>query len=197
MPLCCLKLFDQNMNIWHFLIWMLYFLSDQPTPKRLKKGSEEKKRSDIEKHSLKVPCQCSKGCLSRINELHRIKIWTDFWDLPDYDCRRSFIYQQLERKPTKGHSEHTTRNNFVSYYFKDENGLRQSLQNFLLIYPGIRSWQFSNKIINAIDTAWITTCAAGCSWWKTWITLLRSQPYNTAHWKVQSSSSPLPKSTCS
>ena len=44
------------------------------TPKRLKKGTAEKRRHDLRKHALKVPCGCTKQCIIGIPQLQRIRI---------------------------------------------------------------------------------------------------------------------------
>ena len=41
-----------------------------------------------------------------IPQLHRIRIWTESWNLKDYDTRRAFMYQLIERKPVHGNNEH-------------------------------------------------------------------------------------------
>ena len=97
------------------------------TPKRLRKGTAEKKLHDLQQHALKAPCDCTKQCLIKIPQLHRIRIWTEFWNLRDYDARRSSMYQLIERKPIKGNNEHRARNNFISYYFKNKDGVRQKV----------------------------------------------------------------------
>ena len=75
------------------------------TPKRLKKSTAEKRRHDLRKYALKVPCRCTKQCIIRILQLQRIRIWTEFWNLKDYDTRRAFMYQLIERKPVQGNNE--------------------------------------------------------------------------------------------
>ena len=75
------------------------------TPKRLRKGTAEKRRHDLRKHALKVPCKCTKQCVIRIPQLQRIRIWTEFWNLKDYDTRRAFMYQLIVRKPVQGNNE--------------------------------------------------------------------------------------------
>ena len=42
----------------------------------------------------------------RIPQLHRIRIWTESWNLKDYDTRRAFMYPLIERKPAHGNNEH-------------------------------------------------------------------------------------------
>ena len=39
-------------------------------------------------------------------QLHRIRIRTESWNLKDYDTRRTFMYQLIERKPVHGNNEH-------------------------------------------------------------------------------------------
>ena len=75
------------------------------TPKRLRKGTAEKRRHDLRKHALKVPFRCKKQCIIRIPQLQRIRIWAEFWNLKDYDTRRAFMYQLIERKPVQGNNE--------------------------------------------------------------------------------------------
>ena len=48
------------------------------TPKRLRKGTAEKRHHDLRKYALKVPCRCTKQCIIRISQLQRIRIWTEF-----------------------------------------------------------------------------------------------------------------------
>ena len=80
------------------------------TPKRLGKGTAEKRRHDLRKHALKVPCRCTKQCVIRIPQLQRIRIWTEFWNLKDYDTRRAFMYQLIERKPVQRNNEQRAKN---------------------------------------------------------------------------------------
>ena len=75
-------------------------------PKRLWKGRAGKKCQDLRQCTLKVPCRCTKQCIIRIPQLHRIRIWTESWNLKDYDTRRAFMYQLIERKPAHGNNEH-------------------------------------------------------------------------------------------
>ena len=56
--------------------------------------------------TLKVPCRCTKQCIIRILQLHRIRIWTESWNLKDYGTRRALMYQLIERKPVHGNNEH-------------------------------------------------------------------------------------------
>ena len=91
------------------------------TPKRLRKGTAEKRRHNLRKHALKVPCRCTKQCIIRIPQLQCIRIWTEFWNLKDYDIRR-IMYQLFERKPVQGNNEQQAKRNFISYYFKNEEG---------------------------------------------------------------------------
>ena len=35
-------------------------------------------------------------------QLKRIRIWTESWNLKDYDTCRAFLYQLMERKPVHG-----------------------------------------------------------------------------------------------
>ena len=66
-------------------------------PKRLWKGRAGKKCQDQRQCTLKlkVPCRCTKQCIIRIPQLHRIRIWTESWNLRDYDTRRAFVYQLI------------------------------------------------------------------------------------------------------
>ena len=77
-------------------------------PKRLWKGRARKKCQDLRQCTctLKVPCRCTKQCIIRILQLHRIRIWTESWNLKDYDTRRALMYQLIERKPVHGNNEH-------------------------------------------------------------------------------------------
>ena len=50
-----------------------------------------------------------KQCIIRISQLHRIRIWTDSWNLRDYDTRKAFLYQLIERKPVQGNNAKITR----------------------------------------------------------------------------------------
>ena len=75
-------------------------------PKRLWKGRAGKKCQDLRQCGLKVSCRCTKQCIIRIPQLHRIRIWTESWNLKDYDTRRAFMYQLIERKPVHGNNEH-------------------------------------------------------------------------------------------
>ena len=51
--------------------------------------------------NLQMP---KKTCNIRISQLHRIRIWTDSWNLRDYDTRKAFLYQLIERKPVQGNN---------------------------------------------------------------------------------------------
>ena len=75
-------------------------------PRRLWKGRAGQKCQDLRQCTLKVPCRCTKQCIIRIPQLHRIRIWTESWNLKDYDTRRAFMYQLIERKPANGNNEH-------------------------------------------------------------------------------------------
>ena len=75
------------------------------TPKRLRKGTADKRHHDLRKHALKVPCRCTKQFIIRIPQLQHIRIWTEFWILKDYDTRRAFMYTLFERKPVQGNNE--------------------------------------------------------------------------------------------
>ena len=92
------------------------------TPKRLRKGTAEKRRHNLRNHALKVPCRGTKQCIIRIPQLQRIRIWTELWSLKDYDTRRAFMYQLIERKPVQGSNEQRAKKTFISYYFKNEDG---------------------------------------------------------------------------
>ena len=74
--------------------------------KRLWKGRAGKKCQDLRQCTLKVPCRCTKQCIIRILQLHGIRIWTESWNLKDYDTRRALMYQLIERKPVHGNNEH-------------------------------------------------------------------------------------------
>ena len=39
-------------------------------------------------------------------QLKRIRIWTESWNLKDYDTCSAFLYQLMERKPVHGKKEH-------------------------------------------------------------------------------------------
>ena len=41
-----------------------------------------------------------------ISYIYRIRIWTESWNLKDYDTRRALMYQLIERKPVHGNNEH-------------------------------------------------------------------------------------------
>ena len=71
-------------------------------PKRLWKGRAGKKCQDLRQCTLKVPCRCTKQCIIRIPQLYRIRIWTESWNLKDYDTRRALMYQLIERKLAHG-----------------------------------------------------------------------------------------------
>ena len=75
-------------------------------PKRLWKGRAGKKCQDLRLCTLKVPCRYTKQCIIRILQIHRIRIWTESWNLKDYDTRRALMYQLIERKPVHGNNEH-------------------------------------------------------------------------------------------
>ena len=75
-------------------------------PKRLWKGRAGKKCQDLRKCTLKVPCRCTKQCIIRILQLHRIRICNGSSNLKDYDTRRALMYQLIERKPVHGNNEH-------------------------------------------------------------------------------------------
>ena len=77
-------------------------------PKRLWKVRAGKKCQDLRQCTLKVPCRCTKQCIIRILQLHRIRICTESWNLKDYDTRRAlmYMYQLIERKPVHGNNEH-------------------------------------------------------------------------------------------
>ena len=77
-------------------------------PKRLWKGRAGKKCQDLRQCTLKVPCRCTKQCIIRILHLHRItcRIWTESWNLKDYDTCRALMYQLIERKPVHGNNQH-------------------------------------------------------------------------------------------
>ena len=66
-------------------------------------GKVERGRSariyDIVLKRFRVDAQ--KQCKIRLPQLHRIRIWTESWNLKDYDThsRRAFMYQLIERKP--------------------------------------------------------------------------------------------------
>ena len=70
-------------------------------PKRLWKGRAGQKCQDLRQCTLKVPCRCTKQCIIRIPQLHRIRICsfapylTESWNLKDYDTRRAFMYQLM------------------------------------------------------------------------------------------------------
>ena len=86
------------------------------TPKRLRKGTAEKRCHDQRKHALKVPGRCTKQCIIRMPQLQHFRIWTEFWNLKDYDTRRAFMYQLIERKPVQGNNEQRAKKK-ISYYF--------------------------------------------------------------------------------
>ena len=46
-------------------------------PKRLWKGRAGLKCQDLRQCTLKVPCRCTKQCIIRIPQLHRIQGWSD------------------------------------------------------------------------------------------------------------------------
>ena len=75
-------------------------------PKRLWKARARKKCQDLRQCTLKVPCRCTKQCIIRILQHHRIRIWIESWNLKDYDTRRALMYQLIERKPVHGNNEH-------------------------------------------------------------------------------------------
>ena len=64
-------------------------------PQRLWKGRAGKKCQDLRQCTLKVPCRCTKQCIIRILQLHHIRIWTESWNLKDYDTRRALLYQLI------------------------------------------------------------------------------------------------------
>ena len=75
-------------------------------PKRLWKGRAGKKCQDLRQCILKVLCRYTKQCIINIPQLCRIRIWTESWNLKDYDTRRAFMYQLIEKKPVDGNNEH-------------------------------------------------------------------------------------------
>ena len=97
-------------NILCFAIAISIFNFDSKTcntpPKRLWKGRAEKKCQDLGQCTLKVLCRYTKQCIIRIPQLYRIRIWTESWNLKDYDTRRAFMYQLIEKKPVDGNNEH-------------------------------------------------------------------------------------------
>ena len=90
------------------------------TPKRLRKGTAEKRCHDLQKQALKIPYRCTKQCIIRIPQLQRIRTWTEFWNLKDYDTRRAFMYQLFERKPVQGNNEQRVKKTFISYYLEED-----------------------------------------------------------------------------
>ena len=70
------------------------------------KGRAGKKCQDLQQCTLKVPCRCTKQCIIRIPQLHRIRICTESWNLKDNDTRRALMYQLIERKPVHGNNKH-------------------------------------------------------------------------------------------
>ena len=77
-------------------------------PKRLWKGRAGKKCQDLQQCTLKVPCRCTKQCIIRIPQLHRIRIWTESWNLKEYNTRKGIHVpvRLIERKPVHGNNEH-------------------------------------------------------------------------------------------
>ena len=76
-------------------------------PKTLWKGRAGKKCQDLRQCTLKVPCRCTKQCIIRNHNLiKRIRIWTESWNLKDYDTCSAFLYQLMEKKPVHGQKEH-------------------------------------------------------------------------------------------
>ena len=97
-------------NILCFAIAISIFNFDSetcnPPPKRLWKGRAGKKCQDLGQCTLKVLCRYTKQCIIRILQLQRIRIWTESWNLKDYDTRRALMYQLIEKKPVDGNNEH-------------------------------------------------------------------------------------------
>ena len=97
--------------------------------KRLWKGRARKKCQVLRQCTLKVPCRCTKQCIIGIPQLHRIRIWTESWNLKDCDTRRAFMYQLIERKPVHENNEHRILD--LSKYWIQNIGLyNKKIENF-------------------------------------------------------------------
>lgn len=89
---------------------------------RKRRSTDDKKKNNQDTHPLRPPCECRRGCISKITQLRRIQIWLEFWNLK-YDDRKQMIHQLVHSAKKKTVTSQTSsRQQTLTYHHINDSG---------------------------------------------------------------------------